>query len=249
MLQSKTDNPLDGLHLETYVRADADGVASCAAGLLAARCAEAGGSTPLTLYRLLRTEAWAARVDWAHTRVFWVDERCVAPDHPASNYGAANQELLAHVPAAEIYPMDGEIDPGESAVAYEELLRQHVPAEEGMPRLDCALLGMGDDGHTASLFPGSPLLAPEALRSGRLTGFAVAEHLAPKPESRRITLTLEMINAARCCLYLATGEGKRPPLGKALDLLAPASLPVQLVRPKGGELIWVMDEAACGGRQ
>ena len=145
--------------------------------------------------------------------------------------------------------MDGEIDPGESAVAYEELLRQHVPAEEGMPRLDCALLGMGDDGHTASLFPDSPLLAPEALRSGRLTGFAVAEHLAPKPESRRITLTLEMINAARCCLYLATGEGKRPPLGKALDLLAPASLPVQLVRPKGGELIWVMDEAACGGRQ
>ena len=123
MLQSKTDNPLDGLHLETYVRADADGVASCAAGLLAARCAEAvsrrgvftlalsGGSTPLTLFRLLRTEAWAARVDWAHTRVFWVDERCVAPDHPASNYGAANQELLAHVPAAEIYPMDGEIDP------------------------------------------------------------------------------------------------------------------------------------------
>ena len=214
MLQSKTDNPLDGLHLETYVRADADGVASCAAGLLAARCAEAvsrrgvftlalsGGSTPLTLFRLLRTEAWAARVDWAHTRVFWVDERCVAPDHPASNYGAANQELLAHVPAAEIYPMDGEIDPGESAVAYEELLRQHVPAEQGMPRLDCALLGMGDDGHTASLFPGSPLLAPEALRSGRLTGFAVA--LAPKPESRRITLTLEMINAARCCLYLAT---------------------------------------------
>ena len=232
MLQSKTDNPLDGLHLETYVRADADGVASCAAGLLAARCAEAvsrrgvftlalsGGSTPLTLFRLLRTEAWAARVDWAHTRVFWVDERCVAPDHPANNYGAANQELLAHVPAAEIYPMDGEIDPGESAVAYEELLRQHVPAEQGMPRLDCALLGMGDDGHTASLFPGSPLLAPEALRSGRLTGFAVAEHLAPKPESRRITLTLEMINAARCCLYLATGEGKRPPLGKALDLLA-----------------------------
>ena len=219
MLQSKTDNPLDGLHLETYVRADADGVASCAAGLLAARCAEAvsrrgvftlalsGGSTPLTLFRLLRTEAWAARVDWAHTRVFWVDERCVAPDHPASNYGAANQELLAHVPAAEIYPMDGEIDPGESAVAYEELLRQHVPAEQGMPRLDCALLGMGDDGHTASLFPGSPLLAPEALRSGRLPGFAVAEHLAPKPESRRITLTLEMINAARCCLYLATGEG------------------------------------------
>ena len=125
MLQNKTDNPLDGLHLETYVRADADGVASCAAGLLAARCAEAvsrrgvftlalaGGSTPLALFRLLRTAAWAERIDWAHTRVFWVDERCVAPEHPASNYGAANQELLAHVPAAEIYPMDGEIDPGE----------------------------------------------------------------------------------------------------------------------------------------
>ena len=219
MLQNKTDNPLDGLHLETYVRADADGVASCAAGLLAARCAEAvsrrgvftlalsGGSTPLALFRLLRTEAWAERIDWAHTRVFWVDERCVAPEHPASNYGAANQELLAHVPAAHLSIGCGEIDPGESAVAYEEILRRHVPAEGGRPRLDCALLGMGDDGHTASLFPGSPLLAPDALRSGRLTGAAVAEHLAPKPESRRITLTLEMINASRCCLYLVTGAG------------------------------------------
>ncbi|MFR0874491.1 MAG: 6-phosphogluconolactonase [Bilophila wadsworthia] len=176
-----------------------------------------------------------------------MDERCVAPDHPqtiavrpSGAAGACQRRKSIRWTAKSI---------GESAVAYEELLRQHVPAEQGMPRLDCALLGMGDDGHTASLFPGSPLLAPEALRSGRLTGFAVAEHLAPKPESRRITLTLEMINAARCCLYLATGEGKRPPLGKALDLLAPASLPVQLVRPKGGELIWVMDEAACGGRQ
>lgn len=89
-----------------------------------------------------------------------MDERCVARDHPASNYGAANRELLAHVPAAEIYPMDGEIDPGESAVAYEELLRQHVPAEEGMPRLDCALLGMGDDGHTLRCSPAARCWRP-----------------------------------------------------------------------------------------
>ena len=156
MLQSKTDNPLDGLHLETYVRADADGVASCAAGLLAARCAEAvsrrgvftlalsGGSTPLTLFRLLRTEAWAARVDWAHTRVFWVDERCVAPDHPASNYGAANQSCwrmsrrrksirwtAKSIPANQPWPMRG------------NFCGNTFRRKRGMPRLDCALLGMG----------------------------------------------------------------------------------------------------------
>ena len=142
--------------------------------------------------------------------------------------------------------MDGEIDPGESAVAYEEVLREHVPAEEGGPRLDCALLGMGDDGHIASLFPGSPLLEPDALGSGRLTGAAVARHLEPRPESRRITLSLPMINASRCCLFLATGEGKRTRLRQALDVLAPAELPVQRVRPEDGELIWVADEAACG---
>ena len=225
MLQSKTDNPLDGLHLETYVRADADGVASCAAGLLAARCAEAvsrrgvftlalsGGSTPLTLFRLLRTEAWAARVDWAHTRVFWVDERCVAPDHPASNYGAANQELLAHVPAAEIYPMDGEIDPGESAVAYEELLRQHVPAEQGMPRLDCALLGMGDDGHTASLFPGSPNLAEGLdLNSTR----RCLPLLAPSVPHQRLSLTRSLLASAAFIALSVQGPGKLATLRAAL---------------------------------
>ena len=247
--------PPDGLRLEVRVRPDMYGVADCAAGLIAARCAEAvakrgvfalalsGGSTPPALFRLLRTEEWKVRIDWAHTRVFWVDERCVAPDDPASNYGVANRELLAHVPAAEIHPMDGRLDPGESAVAYESVLRERVPAEEGRPRLDCTLLGMGDDGHTASLFPGSPLLESEG---GRLTGAAVAEHLAPHPASRRITLTLPMINASRCCLFLAVGRGKRERLRQALDLLAPAELPTQRVRPWDGDLIWVADEAACG---
>ena len=97
--------------------------------------AVSGGSTPALMFDLWANE-YADITPWGRMKLYWVDERCVAPDHPASNYGAANQELLAHVPAAEIYPMDGEIDPGESAVAYEELLRQHVPAEEGMPRLE-----------------------------------------------------------------------------------------------------------------
>ena len=252
-------HPLDGLHLELCVRPNVAGVADSAAELLASLCVEAvarrgvftlalsGGTTPLALFRLLRSEAWAERIDWPHTRVFWVDERCVAAEHPASNYGAANRELLAHVPAAEVHPMDGRREPGESAVAYEAVLRKHVPFEAGMPRLDCALLGMGDDGHTASLFPGSPLLAPETLRSGRLTGAAVAERFAPAPESRRITLMPAMLNAARCCLYLATGAGKHRPLRTALNLLAPVSLPVQLVRPRDGRLIWILDTAACTG--
>lgn len=248
---------LNGLRLFLHVEADVEGAARRAAEIVAARCAEAvarrgvftlalsGGSTPLPLFRLLRTQAWQARVDWAHTRVFWVDERCVPADDPASNYGVANRELLAHVPAAAIFPMDCLSDPGEAAVAYEETLRQHVPAENGGPRLDCALLGMGADGHTASLFPGSPLLQPEALGSGRLTGAAVAQGMEPKPESRRITLTLSMLNASRCCLFLGTGAEKGPRLRQALDLLAPAELPVQRVRPVAGDLVWVTDEAAC----
>ena len=247
-------NPLDGLHLECHVRPDAEAVAACAAERLSALCREAvdrrgvftlalsGGSTPVLLFRLLCREQ---RLDWARTRVFWVDERCVAPDHPASNYGAANRELLAHVPAAEIHPMSGAGDPGESAVAYEAVLRDRIPAENGMPRLDCALLGMGDDGHTASLFPGSPLLARDA--GGRLTGAAVAGHLAPAPESRRITLLPDMLNAARCCLCLVTGAGKHAPLSVALNLLAPVTLPVQHIRPWDGSLVWMFDEAACSG--
>lgn len=248
---------MNGLRLFLHVEADAEGAARRAAEVVAERCAQAvarrgvftlalsGGSTPLPLFRLLRTEAWKARVDWARTRVFWVDERCVSPDDPASNYGVANRELLAHVPAAAIFPVDCLSDPGESAVAYEAILREHVPAEDGGPRLDCALLGMGGDGHTASLFPGSPLLLPEALGSGRLTGAAVAESMAPRPESRRITLTLPMLNASRCCLFLVTGAGKRQRLRQALDLLATEDMPARLVRPAQGDLIWVMDEAAC----
>lgn len=256
-------NPLDaearadgGRPFTLHVESDAEAAALRAAEVLAERCAEAvrrrgvftlalsGGSTPVTLFRLLRTEAWKARFDWVHTRVFWVDERCVPPDDPASNYGVANRELLAHVPAEEIFPMDCEHDPGEAAVAYEAVLRKHVPAENGGPRLDCALLGMGEDGHTASIFPGSPLLEPEALHSGRLTASVVAQRTAPKPESRRITLTLPMINASRCCLFLVVGEAKRERLRQALDPQAPLELPVQRVRPVDGELVWVTDRAA-----
>ncbi len=234
---------LNGLRLFLHVEADVEGAARRAAEIVAARCAEAvarrgvftlalsGGSTPLPLFRLLRTQAWQDRVDWAHTRVFWVDERCVPADDPASNYGVANRELLAHVPAAAIFPMDCLSDPGEAAVAYEETLRQHVPAENGGPRLDCALLGMGADGHTASLFPGSPLLQPEALSSGRLTGAAVAEGMEPKPESRRITLTLPMLNASRCCLFLGTGAEKGRACGRRLISSPPPSCPCSACAP------------------
>lgn len=251
--EARTDG---GRRFTLHVESDAAAAAFRAAEVLADRCAEAvrrrgvftlalsGGSTPVTLFRLLGTEAWKNRIDWVHTRVFWVDERCVAPDDPASNYGVANRELLARVPAEEIFPMDGESDPGEAAVAYEAVLRKHVPAEKGVPRLDCALLGMGEDGHTASIFPGSPLLEPEALRSGRLTAAAVAGQASPKPESRRITLTLPMINASRCCLFLVVGEAKRERLRQALDPQAPLELPVQRVRPVDGEVVWVTDRAA-----
>ena len=251
------DGGTEGLRLSLRICSDVSGVACCAAERLCALCAEAverdgvftlalsGGSTPLELFRLLRTEIWRERFDWRHTRVFWVDERCVDHNHAASNFGAANRELLAHVPAAGVFPMHGEGDPEESAVAYEATLRRWIPAgADGLPHLDCALLGMGEDGHTASLFPGSSLLEDWALRSGRLTDACTATHLSG-PESRRLTLTLPMLNASKTCLFLATGAGKRAVLRQALDLLAPPLLPVQRVRPLRGELAWVVDAQAC----
>ena len=125
--------------------------------------------------------------------------------------------------------MHGEREPEAEARAYARTMLEAVPAgENGIPRFDCILLGMGEDGHTASLFPDSPLLTAS---DGELVAVARAKHLGDRPESRRLTLTLSVL--------------KRTPLRAALDLLAPPRLPVQLVRPPRGELVWIVDEAAC----
>ncbi len=243
------------LRLAVHVVPDGETLALRAAERISALCAEAvnrrgiftlalsGGSTPLTLFRLLSRPEWRQRLVWERTRVFWADERCVGPDHEASNYGAAVRELLVHVRAGSVHRMHGEREPEAEARAYARTMLEAVPAgENGIPRFDCILLGMGEDGHTASLFPDSPLLTAS---DGELVAVARAKHLGDRPESRRLTLTLSVLNEARCCLFLAAGEAKRTPLRAALDLLAPPRLPVQLVRPPRGELVWIVDEAAC----
>ena len=136
--------------------------------------------------------------------------------------------------------MRGEEDPVEAAVKYEKQLRTEFDlGPQDMPRFDFVLLGMGEDGHTGSIFPNSPALAEKK----RL----VIDQYVPERKADRLTLTLPVINNARCCMFLVTGAEKHTVLSRALDLLAPPTLPAQMVRPGFGDLVWVVDEAAATG--
>ena len=205
------------------------------------RIALSGGQTPIPLFRLLAASDWADRLPWDKMNFFWVDERCVGPDHPDSNYGLARRELLSHVPATHFYRMRGDIDPVEAAVKYEQQIRQDFNiGPNDLPRFDFMILGMGDDGHTGSIFPNSPALAERK----RL----VIDQYVPERKADRLTLTLPVINNSRCCMFLVTGKEKHQVLGQVLDLLAEPTLPAQMVRPSVGDLIWVVDEAAATGQ-
>lgn len=229
-------------------------MAERAAHLLAELCEQAiaergiftmaisGGDTPVPLFNLLASPDWAERLPWEKIALYWVDERCVAPDHPRSNYGVARRTLLSEVPATRFYRMRGELNPEEAARAYEELLREHFSLAPGeFPRFDCVLLGMGEDGHTASLFPNEPVLDE--------TKHLVVDQYVRSIKTDRLSLTLPVINHARHCLFLVSGAEKHPMLTKVLNLLEPPShaFPAQLVRPPLGELVWIIDEAAATG--
>ncbi|MBL8152577.1 MAG: 6-phosphogluconolactonase [Anaerolineae bacterium] len=198
-----------------------------------------GGSTPERLYRLLAGKPFAEQIDWAKVYVFWGDERCVPPDHPDSNYRMAHEALLAHVPipAGQIHRIYGEDDPGEAAQAYEKALREFCG--DGPPRLDLILLGMGDDGHTASLFPHSAALDAPPDRW-------VVENLIPTKQVWRVTLTASAINAARQVIFLVSGPEKAERLQQVLHSpYRPHDLPAQLIHPANGKLLWLVDEAAA----
>ncbi len=198
-----------------------------------------GGSTPLLLFRLLSSPEWRDHLPWAQTTVAWVDERCVAPEHADSNYGAARAALTPLARVRRVLPMDGGLPPEEGALAYERDLSIAFSLPDGeMPRFDCILLGMGGDGHTASLFPGSSGLL-EMRRAVRAQYPVTAPHA-------RLTLTLPVLNAARLCLVLVTGREKRAPLRRALSLLEEPDLPIQYLKPDRGTLHWIVDAAAAG---
>jgi 6-phosphogluconolactonase len=201
-----------------------------------ARVALSGGKTPRDAYALLASRELRRQVDWARVEVFFSDERAVPPEHAESNFRMAWETLLARVPIPRerVHRMEAErADLDAAAAEYEALLRRacEAPAPE-IPRLDLVLLGMGADGHTASLLPGSPALE----ESRRLVVPAVA------PDgTRRLTFTLPLLNGADEVVFLAHGPEKAPALRRLLA--NDASLPASRVRPAHGHLVWIVDSA------
>ena len=194
-----------------------------------------GGSTPLGLYRRLATPPWRERVPWRRTHVWWGDERAVRPDDPDSNFGRAREALLAHVPlpAENVHRMRGEDRPLDAAArAYEAALRGALVDAAGA--LDLVLLGMGGDGHTASLFPGAAALAE------RERWVVAASAPAGVTPAERLTLTFPALNAARGVLFLVAGVDKAAVLEAVLDDPAAGDrYPAARVRPRGS-LTWLV---------
>lgn len=204
----------------------------------------AGGSTPEEMYRLLARPPFVGQIDWGRVWVYWSDERCVPPDDPQSNYRMARLALLEQVPLPpeNIQRMPGELDPRLAAFQYEEMLRAvfapSIGAGEAPAGFDLILLGMGEDGHTASLFPHHSAVH-ETWR------WVVAEHIH-KLDAWRLTFTPPLINAAANVIFLAAGERKAGALKQVLQgPHRPDLLPAQAVKPAHGRLRWLVDAAAA----
>ena len=198
-----------------------------------------GGSTPRRIYELLASDDYRTQVSWPSVHVFFGDERTVPPDHADSNYRMANETMLSlvPVPAKNVHRMNGVGDAAASASEYESELRAFF-GDLAWPRLDLVMLGMGDDGHTASLFPGSAALEEQQAW--------VVANWVEKFQTWRITLTAPAINAARRVLFLVTGAGKADRLREVLKgERDPARLPSQLIQPRDGTLEWFVDRAAA----
>jgi 6-phosphogluconolactonase len=199
-----------------------------------------GGHTPRPLYRMLAAPPYQEQVPWPSVHVFWGDERAVPPQHPESNYRMASETLLDHVPIpdANIHRVLGEKDPQAAAEAYAAELERFFGTH--WPRFDLVLLGMGKDGHTASLFPGS-----DALQERHSAVLGVAADYEDRP-AQRVTLTVPSINAARNVMFLVTGADKAETVHAILSGSSqPRKLPAQLIQPSDGELLWLLDEAAA----
>ena len=208
-----------------------------------ARVALAGGTTPKRMFALLadRSAPYFAQVPWERLQIFWVDERCVPPTDAESNYRMTEEALLSHVPvaAAQIHRIEGELDPEVAAARYEAAIRAAFRLEGAQtPAFDLVLLGLGEDGHTASLFPHT-----EALNElGRI---AVANHV-PQKETWRITLTWPVINRGREVAFLIEGAAKAQVVRDVfLGAYDPEAKPAQLVRPASGRLTLLLDAAAA----
>ena len=195
-----------------------------------------GGGTPRRAYTLLAEEPFASAVPWEKVQFWWGDERCVPPAHPRSNFRMAREALLSRVPVPEanVHRVRGELGATRAAAGYERELAEAW--DGGMPRLDLVHLGMGGDGHTASLFPFSPALLER-------NGLAAPALHDGEP---RVTLTGPVLNASRRLDFLVTGADKAARLRGVLQgPLDPLRIPAQLVRAAAGEPVWIVDEAAA----
>lgn len=202
----------------------------------------AGGSTPRLLYTMLAQPDLASQVAWNRVHVFWSDERCVAPNHAESNYRLARETLLEQVPIpnTNIHAVQGELKPFQAAEAYEAELQQHFGAGV-MPVFDLILLGIGEDGHTASLFPGDAGLQ---VKQHWVT--SVEHRQPPEPLVDRVTFTPPLINAAAHVVFLVMGKAKSKRVAQVLKgPYQPDKLPAQLIRPEHGVLVWLLDAAAA----
>lgn len=197
-----------------------------------------GGSTPRAIFKLISDE-YKNKIDWSKVLIFWSDERCVTPSDEQSNYRMAHETLLKNIniPELNIYRIHGENEPGAEAKRYSELVTRIIPLVNNIPRFDLILLGLGEDGHTVSIFPYNIQL----FNSDKL--FEISEH--PVTKQKRITATGRLINNAKEVCFIVTGSGKAE---KAAQILQKKrgwqDLPASLVNPADGQLIWMMDKDA-----
>lgn len=199
----------------------------------------AGGSTPQPLYRLLARPPYREQIPWEAVHIFWGDERCVPPDHPDSNYRMVREALLDHVPIPDrhIFPIDGGAEPVLAAARYEQQLRNFFGTNP--PAFDLIWLGLGDDAHTASLFPHTAVLQEQERW--------VADVFLPQKNTYRISLTAPLINQAAAIAFLVTGAGKAAAVKAVREgPYRPRERPAQLIQPATGALHWFLDGDAAG---
>ena len=201
-----------------------------------------GGNTPRAMFELLASQEFRGQIDWAKVHIFWSDERAVPPESPESNYGMARKELLVRVPIpqANVHRMEAEkASIGRAAHEYEEVLREHLDLDDrGFPKFHLILLGMGADGHTASLFPGNRV----TLQTSRW----VSTPTVAKLNARRMTLTLPVLDSAMRVVFLVVGSDKAAMLRTVIDGKADPPYPAQQVQPRDyGLKLFLVDRAAA----
>ncbi len=198
-----------------------------------------GGSTPKVVFESIASN-FKNKINWGKVIIFWGDERCVSPESDESNYKMASESLLKRIPIprANIFRINGENDPVTEAKRYSKIVSKLIPSVNGCPQFDLIMLGLGEDGHTASIFPNNIHL----FDSKNL--FDVSEH--PDTKQKRITATGKIINNSKAVFFIATGKNKSEKVYQILEKKNERKFyPVSLVDPKSGELIWLLDNLSA----